>query len=101
MPLINDRTQCRGFGANNGRRAKNTKAREELAFRELYTLDEVALILNISRSSITNLITIKRRGERPRLRTVREGRMVRVTRDDLNTYISRLRTEAGIPGVRR
>lgn len=67
-----------------------------LAVRQLLTLPEVAILLNCSRRQVTNLTTLKRRGHAPRLRTVREGRSIRVTRVDLDAYVQRLRIEAGI-----
>ena len=69
---------------------------ELLSARLLFTLPEVAQLLGLSRRQVTNLTTICRTGRFPRLRTVREGRSVRVTRSDLDAYVQRLRLEAGI-----
>lgn len=71
-------------------------ALDPLASKVLFTLPEVAQLLGFSRRQVTNLTTLSRVKGSPRLRTVREGRSVRVTRADLEIYVQRLRTEAGI-----
>lgn len=81
----------------SGRAADEEIGSEELlSTRLLFTLPEVAQLLGFSRRQVTNLTTITRSGRSPRLRTVREGRSVRVTRPDLEAYVQRLRMEAGI-----
>lgn len=55
---------------------------------DLLTLDDVAQTLGVSRRSVSNLTSARSAG---RLRTVRIGRLVRVTHADLNDYIKRKR----------
>lgn len=64
--------------------------------KALLTLEDAAFLLSFSKSTVESLITVQRRGTSPRLRTVREGRSVRITRIDLDKYVSRLRAESGI-----
>ena len=64
--------------------------------KALLTINETAEVLGISRSSVENLITVKTRTAKPRLRTVREpgSRIVRITQTDLTAYVERLRGES-------
>ena len=64
--------------------------------KALLTINETAEVLGISRSSVENLITVKTRTGKPRLRTVREpgSRIVRITQADLTAYVERLRGES-------
>jgi len=75
-----------------------TEADRLAALRQkaLLTINETAELLGISRSSVENLITVKTRTAKPRLRTVREpgSRIVRITQTDLTAYIERLRGES-------
>lgn len=66
----------------------------------LLTLERVAELLSVSRRYVDTLITLGPTGK-ARLRTVREGRIVRVTREDLDAYVSTLRQEAGHPPIRK
>lgn len=62
----------------------------------LLTLARVAELLSVSRRYVDGLIAVGATGK-ARLRTVREGGLVRVTRDDLDAYVATLRQEAGHP----
>jgi biotin operon repressor len=62
----------------------------------LLNLEEVSALLNISRTKLDSLITPARKTQTPRIRTVREGRRVYVTRQDLEKYVQKLRVESGI-----
>jgi len=61
--------------------------------------DANADALNVSRRTIDGLTNV--RSKKPRLKTVREGNIIRVTRADLDDYVNRLRQEAGLLPIRK
>gem|GEM_PF-2412740 len=81
------------------RTAIERQPRIDLRSKALLTLDEVAELLGVSRRTVDGLTNV--RCPKPRLRIVREGKCVRVTQQDLEDYVDRLRQEAAHPPVKR
>jgi len=67
--------------------------------KALLTLDEVAFLLGMSRRKVDGLRNV--RSNKPRLRTVSEGKCIRVTQQDLDDYVDRLRQEAAHPPLKK
>jgi len=121
MPVLNDANAdkliCHHFGASvhdvrpadpllaelqSLRKAieRQEKAKaKEVEPKLLLTLTEAAQALGVSRRTIDGLTNV--RSKKPRLKTVREGNIIRVTRDDLEDYVRRLRQEAGLLPIRK
>jgi len=81
------------------RTAIEQQSRIDLRSKALLNLDEVAELLGVSRRTVDGLTNV--RSPKPRLRIVKEGKCVRVTQQDLDDYVDRLRQEAAHPPVKR
>ena len=74
-------------------------AKPDLRSKALLTLTEAAELLGMSRRTVDGLRNV--RSGKPRLRTVSEGKCVRVTQQDLDDYVDRLRQEAAHPPLKK
>jgi len=71
----------------------------DLRSKALLTLDEAAYLLGMSRRTVDGLTNV--RCPKPRLKTVRERGCIRVTQQDLDDYVDRLRQEAGLLPIKK